>query len=1322
MTGTKGDGRHPPPWDVGTMTGTHDPTREEGVISISMRRSRSTESIGPRRPGTMNGTNDDDPPSHEKTHENVCDYCRRTVRGKTREQMFRRLEYAYCSTDCTKRHHQALDAEDVTATGQVGTTAEASYDGALVTHNITPGINFDVNGFGSPPITPSAALLHHHKQVGTHYHQRGRIDTNGNEKHFFPTNVPSNQMDFIPSDEKLNSNDENDDSVETDYCTTFSTGTSSVIPGPGGHAAISNIRSGKYRHGTSNESRDYNDELARQLRLAAREDELTSKERAYQRQKIVTARYDAADSSSGAFGTPGTYSSLSSNATASGYSDMNVGESSPGYYAQQLTNSGAIGSSNNTAYKNDRHNSSSDGRKNRRHHPSVKPNECSTPTESTQSLSSSSHGGFSNLDIESLNAGLLQQRGTASSQPNNSKNSSFSPPRQSNVDSDNINDGGDFIVEAVSMDSWEINSKQSNSGLSRAFEELSGWTTGGMIRDDAKTPRVGNHRNNFGWHSDDAHDCRGSSNANNADPGQWRDVEDERNPASYEGQKVIYSTYNKNYARHVSSLSDTSLHAIDEDRPADLSFELLAQKRGLRPTNASQSFNGKSPSIKKSPRVDHAVEDVVSVVSYYDDPSFDMFSLATNDTMTTMSTIGPIQKHQRGRTSSKSTSKSSGADRELMLKRTIKTKAKGSNIIVQRHQHTKSDPPGILIDDIVKDGIQRRQQRFYNNRRDPSRDPSHGVDPEGIQQLMENHENVKEEKFRIKANVMGDVHLPQNGDQHRLSLRGISTSDSIHQYSQRLQPQDPFSTGIDPSVYGKEPDDKQQSMHLENEEEKKLIDEHGNQNSHSSQRHDQERQHVPDFENPQMGSKPAEIRQRQKQQSYSQYDSHLWQDYEHFTENLENSPPQLRPSRQELQFQENGHADMNVAQGHKQVYENKDGQFDRDESGGFNVADIEYSISEKDDNYSKLTGELEDEPSVRGDDDTATNTLDTVDLVTEVKRVWRHVQRYEKKKHLKKQLKRQYLSNNHGEGDVPIDDNYLSNVDQDGNKDEMQGNDPVTMNSKSLQSSQVCTPLKYKNDDCSKVSDITPSPLPQEKTGYGRGRASDRPPMTPTDGRLGSHIRSTSSHSRAHTPHRDSAEMDSTHAMASQASTCASTEKDVVFLNEGVDEFYEGRVKQRMKQYQHRNAGTKMAHHSRPTTSPAQSQLPTRSGQARTQFVNGAQRTTPHTLGKYPAHSVENGYVLTQEEHNELLSQPYDMTKVKSTGTSITHATQQASNVSTAPHVLRSEMARKFMKQRQGVKSNAAAAPKPQEDYQRQNSRRFDRIEHTTRGNGYSNR
>jgi len=46
---------------------------------------------------------------------NACDFCQKVVRGKRRSQMFQRLEYAYCRTECVRRHQRELMAAAATA-------------------------------------------------------------------------------------------------------------------------------------------------------------------------------------------------------------------------------------------------------------------------------------------------------------------------------------------------------------------------------------------------------------------------------------------------------------------------------------------------------------------------------------------------------------------------------------------------------------------------------------------------------------------------------------------------------------------------------------------------------------------------------------------------------------------------------------------------------------------------------------------------------------------------------------------------------------------------------------------------------------------------------------------------------------------------------------------------------------------------------------------------------------------------------------------------------------------------------------------------------
>jgi hypothetical protein len=122
---------------------------------------------------------------------------------------------------------------------------------------------------------------------------------------------------------------------------------------------------------------------------------------------------------------------------------------------------------------------------------------------------------------------------------------------------------------------------------------------------------------------------------------------------------------------------------------------------------------------------------------------------------------------------------------------------------------------------------------------------------------------------------------------------------------------------------------------------------------------------------------------------------------------------ELKVQRQEWPWSANGPIATNVSHLHAQFNgdRNLDGQIIQVDKDGFDVDEIAFPRFEKDDNDSKLTAELDDDEPTLNDEDTLLNTLDTVDLVAEVKRVWRHVQHYEKKKHVKKQMKQKYLRN-----------------------------------------------------------------------------------------------------------------------------------------------------------------------------------------------------------------------------------------------------------------------------------------------------------------------
>ena len=379
-------------------------------------------------------------------------------------------------------------------------------------------------------------------------------------------------------------------------------------------------------------------------------------------------------------------------------------------------------------------------------------------------------------------------------------------------------------------------------------------------------------------------------------------------------------------------------------------------------------------------------------------------------------------------------------------------------------------------------------------------------------------------------------------------------------------------------------------------------------------------------------------------------------------------------------------------------------QFDQQQDDGF---DIEFPSYENQDDISigKLTDDNSEPPleASRLDDDTAANTMDTVDLVAEVKRVWRHVQRYEKKKLEKKEKKREYRNRYNNSDNANVDDSGEHNTDGTVNlgclnEEEDEGGGMPDMGLMMQQFSEMQTMPKSRqnqqqqqhHDGDSKFSDITPSSPPRHaQANDNRGRTSGRPPMTPDDGRLGKHIRSTSAHSRTHTPREcESPGLDSNNALPSQTST----EKDVVFLNESVDEFYDGQQQQGQQKGSQQQRYPRQQRYPTASSSHPQQQYNGNNNHSPSKkaLLNKLQRSSPNTLQQY-SKSQSNEEEGPPSNHDHLLSAPYDMTKTKSTGTSFTQKTQQVSNTTgirypgqqrqpAKPSTVMSEMAHKYIK------------------------------------------
>jgi len=780
----------------------------------------------------------------------------------------------------------------------------------------------------------------------------------------------------------------------------------------------------------------------------------------------------------------------------------------------------------------------------------------------------------------------------------------------------------------TSMSSWgytdvqnDINtngaSNTDNNSVSRAFENLSGWPNSNdgttyvvkkQQQSDAKTPRHGN-LTNVDW-NDNRHHHVGL------------DPSDDGSSTNGQSRRTGPPTPNNNkqYARMQSSLSSTpSLHAISEEQsfgmvgihPSDDFMSQQQQERRLPPPprqHARSTINNKKQYQRSSGggRQDHVVEDVVSIVSYYDDPSIDMGSLATNDdTLTTVS--GPLHRGNSG-----------GRISPYPGQRMITTKTKKSKRDNSKGRSPpRHDPPGESIDELLQQGIHR-------------------------------------------PDIDSEEQRPHQG------------------YS-------PHRGRDDPSFHGIEPEDYQELMEGEEEDHQQLDNVSPQKNRH---------------------------------QSFSSQQS-------------PHPPPQLRSSQQEWEWSENGPEEQRQ-RGGRQYNENVQEEYDDQQDSGFNIEFPSYEDQE-DVSIGKLTDDNAsyDEPLMedsKQDDDTAANTLETVDLVAEVKRVWRHVQRYEKKKLEKKEAKRE--SRNRGRSSAgggneqnvgqSQSDEYLGTLNED---DDVEERNPMEMMIQQFGDMQNISEIQNTSTSISDQHQINNGPSQGISNNNNRGRRTNRPPTTPMDGRLGKHIRSTSAHSRTHTPATcNSPGLDSNNALPSQASTNG-TEKDVNFLHEGVDDFFREEeqviVQNQERQQYHQQRGPSAQYHQQrqqyhqqrgPT---AQYQGPTQSqpnhsyrksqqqGQdkdspSKRTMLNKLHRSSPNTLEQYSkSYSVEE----TDDQGNNqdhLLSKPYDMTKTQSSGTGITQRVSNTSSISPA-------LAQKYIKQRgSGTTNTASQVDRPQQQQQQQ--------------------
>ena len=304
-----------------------------------------------------------------------------------------------------------------------------------------------------------------------------------------------------------------------------------------------------------------------------------------------------------------------------------------------------------------------------------------------------------------------------------------------------------------------------------------------------------------------------------------------------------------------------------------------------------------------------------------------------------------------------------------------------------------------------------------------------------------------------------------------------------------------------------------------------------------------------------------------------------------------------------------------------------------------------------------LTGEYDlPPPNGENDDDTATNTMNTVDLVAEVKRVWRHVQKYEKKKERKKSLMAQYQT---GGGD---EDRGV----QDAGMEEMMGHFQE-MNQHQHEVSLDDTRVS----ELTGFSQIHSSGAAMRSYGAGvpNNSGGRRSPLE-------QHIEET----RGHTFQNNSPGQSYNNA------SHASTEKDVAFVNDGVDLFFD-------QSQAPMNPNVNNMNHPRVPLSHHQ----------KTQQTNYGHYSPSIPLSH---HQKEKRIPESKKSNDSHLAQPYDMTKSRSTGTALSSKTQKTSNRAPNNISLYTQNYQEALSKKSGSTKNPPSSPR--QDYIQTHKSRVD--------------
>jgi hypothetical protein len=679
------------------------------------------------------------------------------------------------------------------------------------------------------------------------------------------------------------------------------------------------------------------------------------------------------------------------------------------------------------------------------------------------------------------------------------------------------------------------------------------------------------------------------------------------------------------------------------------------------------------------------VGDVVSLVSYYDDPSIGVLS-SLDDTMTMASRFSSLSRKSSSMAAAPSASDvnnaaSGGGGGGSSSGRRDASQTPPRN----KKQH--ADPPGNSIDEILKKGVSSRSSggvgKNYEEYSPYGRDPHSYSSPyrrERYQQQQQQQQQLPDpspvRESRQQQHAQHSPYQqhqspysgqsPQKHPQQRSPYKHHQGSPYKHHQQQQQQQQHLDPPYMEELQEHQSPYSEQHQQYLEQPQ--IYVDEDGNQwvpghrsslqpRSSQQQLHSHRQQHD-----------PRQIYYDEEGQPYYYEDDEYGPEEEEYQQLQHQEypvpPSQLQTPRQGWQWSEQQEPT------HPGQYQQEEEDYPAEEyfdDGNGNFISFITTDTEEGDHHllgdyesiGMLTGDeegppLEGQSTAPADDDTAANTLNTVDLVAEVKRVWRHVQRYEQKKSTKTTDRR--IEKKDSEEELLVHQFTQAFAQASPGRASKSSGASMTKSSagaSTTKSSAAGVSTITSSTTQRPASDAAQiSPEKEVASSSGRGRSQSK------DSRLGEHIRSTSVHSRALSSRGESPVTGSDNAMKSHGDT----EMDGAFISEGMDDFFlspgkpqKSTLKQQAKQKQH------LLH-------PSQ--------------VAAAQKLMQNnkaTIAAAASAAPKSSKVPTGGQQHDLAS-PYDFTKVKSTGTNFSQKTQTISNTTTSNVAMKAhklEMARK---------------------------------------------